>query len=135
MLSFDGGFTTSTSWNGGRQLEKTLRIYEPAETRLTAPVTRGRQNVLSPRQVLMHQAFWKCFPHLRIEGRWGQVALFMCTIFSPPLSKSSEPRRNLKEKWQKTNEHCPRFHIRGFLITPPLYTGCHLTGLAAQSVG
>lgn len=136
VFSFDGGFKASTSWNRGRWLEKALRIYEAAETRLAAPVTRGRQNVLSPRQVLMHQAFWKCFPHLRIEGRWGQVALFICTVFSPSLMlfKSSEPGRNLKEKGHKTNEHCPRFHIRDFLIAPPLYSGCHLTGLAAQSV-
>lgn len=135
VFSFDGGFKASTSWNRGRWLEKALRIYEAAETRLAAPVTRGRQNVLSPRQVLMHQAFWKCFPHLRIEGRWGQVALFICTVFSPLMRfKSSEPGRNLKEKGHKTNEHCPRFHIRDFLIAPPLYSGCHLTGLAAQSV-
>lgn len=77
MFSFDGGFKASAcfpDW-GLPWLGKAVRIYELAETRRTAHGTRGRQNVLSLRQGLMHQAFWKCFPSLRIEGRWRQVAL------------------------------------------------------------
>lgn len=67
MFPFDGGFKVFPGRGGGGAaqvlcLGKALRIYESAETLCAALVIRGRQNVLSSRQVLMHQAFWECLP-------------------------------------------------------------------------
>ena len=88
------------------RLEKALRIYEPAETLCAAHVIRGRQNVLSPRQVLMHQAFWKCFPSLRIEGRWRRVSSLVHMHHLLSFSNAiqiQQTQKNSKEKKHKTN--------------------------------
>ena len=143
MFFFDGGFKASASWNGGRRLEKALRIYEPAETQLTAPVTRGRQNVLSPRQVLMHQAFWKCFPCLRIEGRWRRVALvhlhhllFLSNAFQIQWTWKELKGERAQNKWILPQAQCSHKGLLDCssltLALPPHWLSCSISQLVNQ---
>lgn len=80
MFSFDGDFKASVrflEW-GLPRLEEALRIYEPAETRRAARGTRGRQNVLSPRQGLMRRPSGCVFPVCELKADGGQLLWFTC---------------------------------------------------------
>ena len=142
MFSFDGGFKVSVSWNKGQRPKcrgwKRPSGFMSLQKLGAAPVTRRRQNVLSPRHVPVHQAFWKCFPRLRTEGRWKQVALghlhhllsFSNAVQIQWTQKELEGER-ASNKWTLPKAQCSCNGLSDCPVTPD----CHSTSTAAQSMG